>query len=242
MAWCPKCENEYVEGIKVCADCGTELVENLEEYKAQQEAEALEKQTAGFMEVEDFEVEEEIEKTEEAVKTEMSEENPEPIKPQRRTGAYRNSAQKAEENKSSAYTLLVVGFFGLVAVVLVLFGIIPLYQNNATTRYLLCGVMGVLFLLFIIFGIVSMRTFKVLSVQAKSEDTLLMEITKWCQENLSAQVVDSGLSDMEDLPEEQKYFKRADKMKQMIKDKFMNLDEAFLDHFVDDYYQNLFEE
>ena len=46
MAWCPKCENEYVEGIKVCADCGTELVENLEEYKAQQEAEALEKQTA----------------------------------------------------------------------------------------------------------------------------------------------------------------------------------------------------
>ena len=29
MPWCPKCKNEYREGIKVCADCGTELVDSL---------------------------------------------------------------------------------------------------------------------------------------------------------------------------------------------------------------------
>ena len=33
MPWCPKCKNEYVEGIKVCADCGCELVDLLEEEK-----------------------------------------------------------------------------------------------------------------------------------------------------------------------------------------------------------------
>lgn len=29
MSWCPKCKMEYREGIKVCADCGTELVDEL---------------------------------------------------------------------------------------------------------------------------------------------------------------------------------------------------------------------
>ena len=33
MPWRPTCKNEYVEGIKVCADCGCELVDSLEEEK-----------------------------------------------------------------------------------------------------------------------------------------------------------------------------------------------------------------
>lgn len=31
MPWCPKCKMEYREGITVCADCGTPLVENFTE-------------------------------------------------------------------------------------------------------------------------------------------------------------------------------------------------------------------
>lgn len=31
MAWCPKCRNEYVEGITTCADCGVALVDELPE-------------------------------------------------------------------------------------------------------------------------------------------------------------------------------------------------------------------
>ena len=29
MPWCPKCETEYREGITVCADCGSDLVDDL---------------------------------------------------------------------------------------------------------------------------------------------------------------------------------------------------------------------
>ena len=36
MAWCPKCKCEYVDGIKVCADCGCDLVESLEEAERMQ--------------------------------------------------------------------------------------------------------------------------------------------------------------------------------------------------------------
>lgn len=31
MPWCPKCRNEYVEGMTVCAECGVDLVEELPE-------------------------------------------------------------------------------------------------------------------------------------------------------------------------------------------------------------------
>ena len=31
MPWCPKCKNEYVEGVRICADCGCELTDSLEE-------------------------------------------------------------------------------------------------------------------------------------------------------------------------------------------------------------------
>lgn len=31
MPWCPKCKNEYVEGVKTCTGCGCELIDSLDE-------------------------------------------------------------------------------------------------------------------------------------------------------------------------------------------------------------------
>ncbi len=155
--------------------------------------------------------------------------------------AYQDSATKAEDNRSSAYTLLVVGGIGFVLDVLVFLGVLPVYQNAGMTKYLVCGVMGAMFILFIVFGFVSMRTSRILLVKAKTENSLLSEMTKWCETNLSKEKIDEGLFEGEELLEEQKYFKRAEKMKALISDKFLNLDEAFLEHFIDEYYQRIFE-
>lgn len=229
MPWCPVCKNEYREGIKLCAECKVELVDHLEDGKEQEDGLAQEEKIARVRAMlaaeEDAQDEEEI---------------PEKIPVYH---AYQNSAAKAEDNRSSAYTLLFVGVLGFILVLLIFAGVIPLYQNTSTTKYLVCGVMGAMFILFIVFGVVSMRNSKILLIKAKSEDSLLSELTKWCEENLDAEQIDAGLFDgeMQGMAEEQKYFKRTDKMKAVINNKFMNLDEALLEHFVDEYYQGLFE-
>lgn len=230
MPWCPVCKNEYREGIERCAECKVALVDRLED----------EEQEAGRKEQERIAVMQAM-LAAERDGAEQEKEIPERIPVYH---AYQNSAAKAEDNRSSAYTLLFVGIVGFIIVLLIFVGVIPLYRSASTTKYLVCGVMGALFVLFIVFGIVSMRNSRILFIKAKSEDSLLSEMTKWCQEHMSAQQVDDGLSDEEswaETAEEQKYFRRTDKMKRIISDKFMNLDEAFLEHFVDEYYQELFE-
>lgn len=154
---------------------------------------------------------------------------------------YQNSAKQAEENRSSAYMLLIIGSIGLAVMILIFIEVIPL-SLNPFNKYMMCGVMSVLFVLFIVMGIVSMKSSKVLAQKAESESNLTSEIRKWCEENLDADEIDEGLfGDEKFESDEIKYFKRTEKMKQQISYQFLNLDEGFLDTFVDDYYPIIFE-
>lgn len=231
MPWCPVCKNEYREGIERCAECKVALVESLEENDGDDGKDA--KQQEKMARLHAMYAAEQLRQQTESEDTAGEE--------RLSYHSYQNSAAKAEDNKSSAYILLFMGVAGFIFVFLVFMGIIPFYQNDSTTRYLVCGVMGAMFVLFIVFGIVSMRNSRILLVKAKSEDSLLSELTKWCENNLSVEMIDAGLFE-DEVGEEQKYFMRTDRMRTIISDKFMNLDEAFLEHFVDEYYQRLFEE
>lgn len=159
---------------------------------------------------------------------------------------YQSSEAKAEDNRSSAYTLLAVGGVGFIAVLLIFFNVIPIYRNAGITKYLVCGVMGAMFVLFIVFGFVSMRDSKMLLVKAKSENSLRSEIARWCRENLSGTAIDAAILEegetLAELTEEEKYYRRTERMRAAIDDKFMNLDEAFVDNFVDGYYQEMYED
>lgn len=280
MPWCPKCENEYVEGMDVCPDCGMDLVDELSERRGtpvifgeEEQMERL-KDFLFFNKIESAEViydENEnvyelyvndtdrkqavlavsIFMKEEAQKEEKLSDDGDllpkdergipgyPMPDSKARGLYQNSEKQAEENRSSGYMLLIIGGAGLVAIILLFMGIIPI-NMAAMNKYMVCGVMGGLFVLFIVMGLVSMKSSLVLAKKAETENNLKGEITRWCEENLTAEIVDEGLFQSEQ-PEEEKYFKRVEKMKQYISHQFMNLDEGFLDSFTDEYYQNVFE-
>ena len=281
MGWCPKCKNEYREGVTVCADCGCELVaeeqyddlvplifgdeeqmNSLKKYLEfnklkgvtlrfseedgvyellvrdqdkgpanamakvflQQEALAKEEEADGQETIED--AESDLQMSEET-QTLATEEEREDVRPT----VYLNNTERAEENRSSAWMLLIMGTIGLVAMILGMLDVIPLRLGNP---YMFYGVMCTVFLLFIIMGVVSMKNAKLFARKAESENTLRDAMTKWYQENLNADSIDAELDVTEDVTEEVIYFKRVQIMKDKFNCQFMNLDQAFLEHYIDD--------
>lgn len=231
MAWCPVCKCEYVDGVTTCADCGSELVDRLSDEKTvEAESSFLTEDIADMAEDSLDEAQ-----TAELLEFAFDEEQPKPeIK-----GVYVNNEERAEENKTSAYTLLTVGILGFVSVVCVFFGVIRI-SLSVFSRYMICGVMGVMFLLFIVMGIISVRNFKVFKKRAVKENNLTEEIRRWLLENVDPDAVDRALS-IEELPDEIKYFQRFDHVKNTLQQKFVNLDEAYVERLVEEMYEQLFE-
>lgn len=231
MAWCPKCKTEYRDGIELCADCGSALVKEL----------SVKNDTVTTEEFTKDSLEEILQnKSEEEIKIFFEETKKEAMERRKQLaegpGVYVDSSKKAEEFKSGGLSLLFVGGIGFVFVLLVICNVIPLHMN-LFSKYLVIGVMGTLFVLFIIMGILSVKSYKKFEIKATEEDTLTKNLTSWCKENLKAEVVDT---DIDGTSEELLYFLRTEKMKEMITDKFMNLDAAFLDSFIDDIYPEIF--
>lgn len=236
MPWCPKCKNEYVEGIRVCADCGSELVDSLEDVKEPEQEAVFVPDLQGL--AADGAKDSEIEGVQEHQSLYDEKEKSRSVKS---AGVYQRSSQKAEEFKSSAYALIAVGIAGAAGLVLLDMGFLPI-RVAAFQKYLINGVMGAMFLLFFVMGILSMRSSRRLFEKAQTEDELTREILHWCQEKLTAERIDEGLFDEEEasLNAELKYFKRTVRMQERITEQFLNLDEAYLEQLVDDYYQEVF--
>lgn len=282
MPWCPKCKNEYYEGIKVCADCGTELVDSLEEWeKTERKAREadLREQLAAYREMLAGETESDGEDAEDGAEpAEYSEgvenlgggdaenmkdaalcgdagEAEDPDKPgkgqteqkrkpgERHQGVYQNYEEKAADNKSSAYTLLGVGAIGVVAILLCFLDVIKL-PLNASSKVVILGVLGAMFLFFVVMGVVSMKNAGKYAKKAESEKELTKELEKWFVEYVTAEKIDDGLFSEEEteLREEQKYFKRFDRMKELLSERFINLNEGYVDRFLDKHYQDIFGE
>lgn len=152
---------------------------------------------------------------------------------------YQDSSQKADDNRSAGWMLLIVGILGLGLVALGIAEVLPLHLSNP---YLFYGVMGAIFLLFLVAGAVSIKNARFFAQKAESEHSLRSTMLDWCRETLHAEEID-GLVGAEGVPEEVLYFSRTAYIRERLNHQFMNLDQDFLDQFVDDHvYGMIFEE
>lgn len=243
MAWCPVCRNEYREGITECADCHVPLVEELppEEGSGRDVFDGdFEKWVKAHPEMLQ-KIKEDQEAARKAAEIPV-EEAGNSAEESRKPKVYRSNAERAEEFKSSAWTLVLVGTAGLAAMVLIMLGVIPLHFA-ANVKYLSYGVMTVLFAAFIVIGIRSFDSAKKYAKAAGKETELTEEIHSWFMEEFGKEGTDSGLAsdDGAEGSEAELYFRRIEKIRRKITSKYTELDEAYLNKIADDFFHEIYE-
>lgn len=254
MPWCPVCKSEYREGFTTCGECKVDLVP--EEPKEKEET----LDYSSVVDLGEFELEEETDENsaENSEEWEYSEEENEDnknkemellqlysgMKKMHQMGpstVYENRGDKAKEYKSSAYVLVLVGLFGILLLTLIQLQIIPIHFGN---EIMINIVMGGMFVIFIVMGVASFRSSKQLAEEALEENILVSEVNQWCEKNLNSKEIDLKIGDAElvnRMPHELLYFKRSEYMRKLITEKFLNLEETFLETIIEKYYQLLFE-
>jgi len=224
MPWCPQCKYEYKAGIKVCADCGCELVDELPKESDKAETE--------------FDPQAAMKFYESYIDEDQSDQQMEVESRPVRKKAYVDSAQRAAEYKAGAGTLLLVGIVGAVLLVLADLGIIHFYMSPGG-KYLINIVMGGMFLLFIILGFASIRSYKKLELKATQEKELREKMIEWSKDNLTKEFLTKGEDASVD--EEILYFGRYQTIYNMIKENFPETDDGFAEQMAEKIYSDIFE-
>ncbi len=153
---------------------------------------------------------------------------------------YMDSEARAEDNRSSAWILLIAGGAGIIVIILGLLGIIPMPMTGFA-KIMFSIVMGILCLAFLVAGIVSVKKTKVYATAASIEKDQKKQIIEWCKESDIVTKINESIAGME-LSEEEKYFRRAERLKQAVVAQFPEIGFSFLDHVTDDLYDSLFED
>jgi len=153
---------------------------------------------------------------------------------------YEDAGKKAEDYKSGADSLLIVGVIGIIALVLLNLGILPI-SLPVFTKTMLTIVMGIMFVAFVITGVLSRKSYERLRVQASADKDTKAEIVNYLKESIDVAEFDKDLTD-DDPSIEILYFRRMEKLKTMVVAYAEDIDMSFAEYILEEVYPDIFEE
>lgn len=165
-------------------------------------------------------------------------ETPEEQQAPERAALYEDKNNKAEDAKSSAIALLLVGGLGLVFIVLLMLDYLPIHLFGLG-KYLVSGIMAAMFLVFIAMGVSSIKTYKKYLGIAEEEQKNIEQIMDLLAQHMSKEVIDTKLAgEPEEMP--QIYYSRLALIKEFLEAHYGGLEPALLEKLADDWYEELY--
>lgn len=251
MPWCPKCKYEYVEGIKICPDCKSALVDEVpdfteeieqyeEEYGCPDEACKDEGFEAFIRQIKSgvYELPEELQDATEDELYDAYKALTMRLRGKGQKEKYKPVEDKYEENKSAYWVLIVSGVCGVALVTLLLLGVIKL-PLSGFSLYLTASVMGLLFLVFLLTGIRSYMITKKLKPEVEEEKKLISEVIDYLKNWYKDGNI--RLNSDEILDEEFSLFASELAINE-AEDHFDDLKPGFAFYVVDKFYSEIFED
>ena len=152
---------------------------------------------------------------------------------------YEDAGKKAEDYKSGALSLLIVGVIGVIALVLLNLGMLPI-SLPTFTKIMITIVMGTMFVIFIVTGLLSRKSYARLMSQADSDKNTKEALLKYLTDSISPEEFDKDL--MDDSPSmEILYFRRMEKLKEMVFAFDGGIDPSFAEYILEEVYPEIFE-
>lgn len=155
-----------------------------------------------------------------------------------RTAASTTYVKKEDQYNDLRYTAIIFLGFGIIGLVFIILNIFtPLnFLNSALSLVVLSGmIIG-----FLIVGVTSLRKSFVVKNQIGEETDLTQSLNDW----LIATVTESFLAEVQDdtLSDEVNFFNKMEKIKELVVQKFGQMDDSYLDQTIEDFYNEHFEQ
>lgn len=154
---------------------------------------------------------------------------------------YQNKKARAEDYKSSAYTLLLVGIIGIAALILMITEILP-FRFSGSGKYITYGVMGIICVTFIVIGVSSFKSAKRFAEEATVEEDLTGKIKAWAKIHITADAMKQRIQFEDDIADEVKYFQYFEAIKEAVTQEFGSLNASYLDALCEELYAEIFGE